>query len=176
MQELKRLEDKLYSRCQSYNKKFEGSLGLDDIGYPKNLITGSTLTNSGRLSLLTPQREPKQIPDLPHTTSNPKLMRTPSTEDLGNLQPVSKWQSLFKMFREWKQQTNIAKGQYLTLATPKPLDELKIEEEIIQLRSAIHSLRQRKRLSPSDQKLLETLQKRLKRRIEEKSEAHKQSQ
>eukprot|EP01121_Diplochlamys_sp_Union-15-3_P011933 TRINITY_DN3506_c0_g1_i1.p1 TRINITY_DN3506_c0_g1~~TRINITY_DN3506_c0_g1_i1.p1 ORF type:complete len:101 (-),score=18.34 TRINITY_DN3506_c0_g1_i1:55-357(-) len=99
-------------------------------------------------------------------------MRTPSTEDLKSLQPQTRWQSLFKMFREWKRQTNIAKAQYMAVNSPAINNPKRTDKQIAQLRTAIMGLREKKRLSPSDQELLVTLQNRLKKKIAEKHSAN----
>lgn len=86
-----------------------------------------------------------------------KLMRTESTGVLEGQTPKSKWQSLFKMFQEWKRETNIAQGQYaLNNATNTHVDE-----EIVKIRAAIVSLQQKKSLPPSEHQLLAQLQQRL---------------
>lgn len=86
-----------------------------------------------------------------------KLMRTESTGVLEGQPAKTKWQSLFKMFQEWKRETNIAHGQY---ALQNPADAL-LTEEIVKIRAAIHSLQQKKVLPPSEQQLLQQLQQRL---------------
>ena len=42
-----------------------------------------------------------------------KFMRTKSTETLEGQDSQAKWQSLFKMFKEWKHQTTVANAQYV---------------------------------------------------------------
>lgn len=86
-----------------------------------------------------------------------KLMRTESTGVLEGQPAKTKWQSLFKMFQEWKRETNIAQGQY---ALKNSADAL-LHEEIIKIRGAVVSLQQKKALPPSEQQLLHELQQRL---------------
>lgn len=86
-----------------------------------------------------------------------KLMRTESTGVLEGQPAKSKWQSLFKMFQEWKRETNIAQGQYALNNSTSSM----LEEEIIKIRAAIVSLQQKKSLPPSEQQLQTQLQQRL---------------
>lgn len=89
--------------------------------------------------------------------ANLKLMRTESTGTLEGKPAKQRWQSLFKMFQEWKRETSIAQGQYaLGGGSAKYLDE-----EINKVRAAIVSLQHKKTLPPSEQELLGELQHRL---------------
>lgn len=89
--------------------------------------------------------------------ANLKLMRTESTSTLEGQTPQNKWKSLFKMFQEWKRETNIAQGQYM-LGTRA---DTSLEEEITKVRAAIVSLQHKKTLPTSEQELLSSLQHRL---------------
>lgn len=88
---------------------------------------------------------------------NLKLMRTESTGTMEGQSAKGKWQSLFKMFQEWKRETNIAQGQYALRSDSEAL----IEQEINKIRAAIVSLQQKKTLPPSEKELLANLQHRL---------------
>eukprot|EP01114_Cavostelium_apophysatum_P020914 TRINITY_DN714_c0_g1_i2.p1 TRINITY_DN714_c0_g1~~TRINITY_DN714_c0_g1_i2.p1 ORF type:complete len:156 (-),score=59.19 TRINITY_DN714_c0_g1_i2:85-552(-) len=87
-----------------------------------------------------------------------KLMRTKSTQNVTHLPPQQKWQSLFKMYKEWKYQTNVAEASRLVVGG----DPASVEEEIIKLRAAIYAMRQRKNLSKSDQRLFDQMNVKLK--------------
>jgi len=89
--------------------------------------------------------------------ANLKLMRTESTGSLEGKPAKQRWQSLFKMFQEWKRETSIAQGQYaLGGGSAKYL-----EDEINTVRAAVVSLQQKKTLPPSEHELLVNLQHRL---------------
>jgi hypothetical protein len=90
---------------------------------------------------------------------NLKLMRTESTGTLAGKTPKHKWNSLFKMFQEWKHETNIAQGQYAVSGAGGSNDA--IEDEITKIRAAVLSLQRKKSLPPSEQELLANLQARL---------------
>jgi len=110
-------------------------------------------------------------------------MKPKSSDKLGGQSAQDKWQSLFKMFKEWKQQTSIAKGEYLfvslhrqkrsrltTVLIRQRLKEDKakqVAEDIINLRKAIQSLRQRKDLTKEENELLTKSTARLRELMEE---------
>jgi hypothetical protein len=98
-----------------------------------------------------------------------KFMRTKATEDLSTQPPAKKWKSLFGMFKEWKQQTNIAHGAYIVQR--KDADERLLEHEIIKVRQAIVALRQRKDLTDAEQELFRSMQARLRALTEQRSRA-----
>eukprot|EP01121_Diplochlamys_sp_Union-15-3_P011934 TRINITY_DN3506_c0_g2_i1.p1 TRINITY_DN3506_c0_g2~~TRINITY_DN3506_c0_g2_i1.p1 ORF type:complete len:240 (-),score=57.91 TRINITY_DN3506_c0_g2_i1:96-815(-) len=177
LQELLRLEEKYHNYKLKSDAKFEDSLRLNELelqgfvgekaaqSIRQNVDSNSGESKSNSINL----RDSRVSLDSEDAESkNPKLMRTPSTEDLKSLQPQTRWQSLFKMFREWKRQTNIAKAQYMAVSSPVVSNPKKTDKQIAQLRTAIMALREKKRLSPSDQELLVTLQNRLKKKIAEK--------
>lgn len=91
---------------------------------------------------------------------NEKLMRTKSTQSMQNLSAQQKWQSLFKMFKEWNHQTTVAQASQLVGGRGLANDS--VQEEIIKLRSALYSMRQRKNMSASDKVLMEQLTVKLK--------------
>jgi hypothetical protein len=93
------------------------------------------------------------------------FMRTPSTQSVQGQEPRKKWQSLFKMYKEKKDQTAVAKGQYVSSRDSNLQD---IDEEIMELRKAVTTLRGRKNLSPKDERALETMQEQLKVRVQQK--------
>jgi hypothetical protein len=58
-------------------------------------------------------------------------MRTKSTAELAGQPAKSKWVGLFKMFREWRSQTSIAKGQHI-LGKDDPTNH--IDDDIVHVR------------------------------------------
>ena len=90
---------------------------------------------------------------------NLKLMRTESTGTLAGKTPKNKWQSLFKMFQEWKHETNITHGQYAVSGAGAANEA--IDAEVVKIRAAVLSLQRKKSLPPSDEELLSALQARL---------------
>lgn len=89
--------------------------------------------------------------------ANLKLMRTESTSTLEGQTPKSKWQSLFKMFQEWRRETSIAQGEHI-------LDSklnTNLDAEVTKIRAAILSIQQKKIIPENDKKLLIQLQQRL---------------
>lgn len=86
-----------------------------------------------------------------------KLMKTESTGALEGKPAKNKWQSLFKMFQEWRRETSIAQGQYVLHNSATDF----LDEEIVKVRAAVLSLQQKKALPESEQMLLADLQQRL---------------
>jgi len=95
------------------------------------------------------------------------FMKTSSTKAFEKQPPAEKWQSLYKMFKEWRFQKELAEAQKLASKGEggPPASEAAVvllNEEKTKLRQAIYSLNQRKQLSNADAKLLEVLQQKLK--------------
>jgi hypothetical protein len=155
--ELKRLEEQLKKLRAKHTKAFQEALQLDGVHLPK-LITHSKLSSNGQLAY----SPPPIIPD--DEEEQMKFMRTKSTETLEGQSSKAKWESLFKMFKEWKHQTTVAKAQYVV---QKHRGEV-LDSEIQKVRAAIHTLRQQKKLSEEDQNLLKVLQQQLKLLLKEK--------
>jgi len=89
---------------------------------------------------------------------NLKLMRTTSTSSMEGKDATQKWHGLFRMFKEWKHQNTVAQAAVLMKGT----ERAQVNDEIIKLRTAIYSLRQRKNLSATDQQLLQGMSEKLK--------------
>ena len=94
------------------------------------------------------------------------FMKTSSTAAFEKQPPNEKWQSLYKMFKEWRFQKELAEAQRMASkgVSGPPTSEAAVvllNEEKTKLRQAIYSLNQRKQLSSADQTLLEVLQHKL---------------
>eukprot|EP00029_Vermamoeba_vermiformis_P000144 TRINITY_DN10161_c0_g1_i1.p1 TRINITY_DN10161_c0_g1~~TRINITY_DN10161_c0_g1_i1.p1 ORF type:complete len:231 (-),score=82.72 TRINITY_DN10161_c0_g1_i1:68-730(-) len=161
-QELKRLEQQLDKVKRKQTKAFQEALKLDEIRLT-NLITGSSLTQSGMLQYTPPPEVPEDEED------QMKFMRTKSTETLQGQSSQDKWKSLFKMFKEWKHQTTVANAQYVI----KNHQGEALDEEIRKVRSAVITLKNQKKLSETDQNLLKMLQRQLKSLMQQKQEQYR---
>jgi len=93
------------------------------------------------------------------------FMRTASTKVIEDKSATSLWQSLSKMWNEWKFQTTVAEAQYVASRDP---DLSELESEIAKLRAAIREMNQRKQLNKRDQRVLHDLQDQLKLRLQQK--------
>lgn len=93
--------------------------------------------------------------------TNLKLMRTDSTDTLEGKPAKHKWNSLFKMFQEWKRETSIAQAQYAMASGSGAF----IDDEITKIRAAILALQRKKNLPASEEDLLHKLQIRLQQLI-----------
>jgi TolA-binding protein len=99
------------------------------------------------------------------------FMRTPSTQTVQGQDPRKKWQAAFKMYKEKKDQTAVAQGQYVATRDSSLTD---LDEEITKLRNAVMALRGRKNLNPRDERTLELMQEQLKVRVQQKERAARQ--
>jgi len=99
------------------------------------------------------------------------FMRTPSTQTVQGQDPRKKWQAAFKMYKEKKDQTAVAQGQYVATRDSSLTD---LDEEITKLRNAVMALRGRKSLNPRDERTLELMQEQLKVRVQQKERAARQ--
>jgi len=166
--EYNRIEEDIHKLRRTELSNFENSLQLNKIGV-ENLITKVSKIQSS-LDLVTPptQAPEKRVviatePVYEHETmefapENEKLMRTRSTQSIKDLTASQKWKGLFKMFQEWKHQTNVAEvSQMLRDSSTES-----VQDEIIKLRSVLYSMKQRKNLSKSDQELMEHISVKLK--------------
>jgi len=159
-QELNRLEDEVDKLRKDALQSFEASLNLPALGLELLLTTAKKKSvNFKETSNKVITLEESDVPD--HETmefppENLKLMRTGSTQSMEQKDAKERWQSLYKMFKEWKHQTSVAEAAQIV----KHKDKAQ-ESEIIKLRAAIYSLRQRKQLSHTDQKLLNEMSARL---------------
>jgi len=93
------------------------------------------------------------------------FMRTASTKVIEDKSPAGLWQSLSKMWSEWKFQTTVADAQYVASRDP---DLSELETEIAKLRAAIREMNQRKQLNKRDQRVFQDLQDQLKLRLQQK--------
>lgn len=94
-------------------------------------------------------------------------MRTQSTGTFEKQPPNEKWQSLYKMYKEWRYQKELAEAQRMASKGmgPPPNSEAAstlLNEEKTKLRQAIYTMKQRKQLSAGDERLLAVLQQKLK--------------
>jgi hypothetical protein len=161
--EMKRLESDLSSLKKRQLSELESTLKLTDIGLPEHLLSEPRSPMlAGSSSHVTSSTDRKHSLDDVDTLTeeeqqNLKLMRTDSTGTLEGQPAKNKWQSLFKMFQEWKRETSIAQGQYALRSDSATV----IDQEITKVRAAIVSLQHKKTLPPSEQELLSNLQHRL---------------
>eukprot|EP01122_Echinamoeba_exundans_P006498 TRINITY_DN1843_c0_g1_i1.p1 TRINITY_DN1843_c0_g1~~TRINITY_DN1843_c0_g1_i1.p1 ORF type:complete len:291 (-),score=87.68 TRINITY_DN1843_c0_g1_i1:19-891(-) len=171
VQELKRLEKDFDLVREKLDKTLEKMLDLDGLGLPAKLISRSHLNETGESLVYAGEYMDHSTALMrPLTTGdveNLKFMRTKGTEDFSTQPPAKKWKSLFGMFKEWKQQTNIAHGAYIVHR--KDADERLLEHEIIKVRQAIVALRQRKDLTDAEQELFRSMQARLRTLTEQRS-------
>jgi len=158
--EINHIESMLVTAITNSVDHFRKTLNLNDIDmdniFPRE---NRTLYDSGAGSnyLRTPSNK---------VLSGKGFMRTPSTKDSLSGQPApKKWHSLFKMYKEWKYQNNVADGQYVA---SRDSDLAQLDEEIAKLRAAIHQLRQRKRLTKQEERIFDDLKDQLRLRQEQK--------
>jgi len=146
---------------------FENSINLQALGVPSsfqdeeyrpladNVALGASISN------LNMEDDLFVLGDL----DSLKFMRTRSTNTLKDQAPAQRWNSMFKMFREWKVQKNTAQAQkYVASAEERrtPARAHSNLDEIASLRTAIRNLRLKKELPKSDHLLLKKMTARLK--------------
>lgn len=93
------------------------------------------------------------------------FMKTKSTSNLDVQQPSDKWKSLYKMYKEWKYQKDLAHAHRLAargLCFAPNSAEAYVSEEKTQLRKTLYAMRQQKNLSVVDKRLMDVLQQKLK--------------
>jgi len=88
-----------------------------------------------------------------------KMMRTKSTATLEDQTPSQRWQSLFRMFKEWRHHTTLAEARQILSKQDRALKE----EQMAKCRAAILSLQNQKTLSKSDEVLLQQLRYKLRK-------------
>merc|ERR1712213_34781 len=153
---------------------FVETLELDEIGISKRMKSSSFRTPS-KVVFTTHDQDDTAVASpaqssysLNRVTSSGAygFMRTPSTQTFDNQPPREKWKSLYKMYKEWQFQKEVAEAQRMASQGVAPPDSeaavVLLNEEKNKLRQAIHSLRSRKQLSEADQRLLVVLQEKLK--------------
>jgi len=173
--ELNRLNEELASMRERGLQAFVETLELDEIGISKRMKSSSFRTPS-KVVFTTHDQDDTAVASpaqssysLNRVTSSGAygFMRTPSTQTFDNQPPREKWKSLYKMYKEWQFQKEVAEAQRMASqgVAPPPDSEAAVvllNEEKNKLRQAIHSLRSRKQLSEADQRLLVVLQEKLK--------------
>lgn len=169
--ELWRVEKALAQVRSDAASAFEKSLALEGLGLKQAPSLGQAASGGGaqvasdevsktyleqQVTGVVKAREEIETADL----DNLKMMRVKSSEQVKDKSPAEKWQHLYHMYGEWKDQTEAAKGQHV--ATRKAMGSTLSEDEIIKLRGAIYALKQRTNMSQADKALLADLQARLK--------------
>lgn len=104
-------------------------------------------------------------------TRTGNFMRTPSTQSVQDKEPRKRWQAAFKMYKEKKDQTAVAEGQYVATRDSSLAD---LDEEITKLRNGVIALRSRKNLNPRDERTLELMQEQLRVRVQQKERIARQ--
>lgn len=162
--EYNRLQRDISKTMKKEIKNFEDSLALNELNLPPLLSNKKSqvefipaavkLDSSPNLSMASKDQvdEHETMEDVPEDVT---LMRTKSTQNMEDKTPQEKWQGLFRMFKEWKHQKNVAEASQI-MRRNNP-EKAIVEDEIIKLRIAIYSMRQRKTLSKSDQNLLQSM-------------------
>lgn len=92
-------------------------------------------------------------------------MKTQSTTTLEIQPPKEKWQSLYKMYKEWKYQKDLADAHRMAaggLSHAPNSAEAYLNEEKTKIRKTIYAMTQRKNLSIVDKRLMQLLQQKLK--------------
>jgi len=160
--EYNRLQRDISNITKKEIKIFEESLQLEELKLPKLLTskkmdtpaasTKLDISQSSSYSSKEPVDEHETMEDVPEDVT---LMRTKSTQNMEDKTPQEKWQGLFRMFQEWRHQKNVAEASQIMKR--KNSEAAMLSDEIIKLRTAIYSMRQRKTLGRSDQDLLKQM-------------------
>ncbi|KAL6076173.1 hypothetical protein QOT17_003080 [Balamuthia mandrillaris] len=160
IKELNRLERGFLFLHETALANFEQSLHLTDLGLGSPITTSAAKKKEEPKSVrpsLPKQLSSDDLQDLSKLDNNLKMMRTKSTNTLENQNPSQRWQSLLRMFKEWRHNTTVAQAQHIVANEDKELKR----EQIAKLRAAILSLQQQKSLTQTDKLLLEQLRNRL---------------
>jgi len=168
--ELTRLQEELTELRDRGLGKFTESLELDELGISKRPKAASFIDPSK--SNVNLELKAKSGMDLGRISSRSGaygFMKTSSTvQGFERQSPNEKWFSLFRMFKEWRYQKNMAEAQRLAMQAgdmgepTTAAGYMLLQEEKNKLRAAILMLNQRKNRSPADDNLLEVLQAKLK--------------
>jgi len=161
IKEIVRLETTIKVLREKALSTFEASLNLRELGlssFDDPTWTPATVTTLETSISNYKEMDDQELEDL----ESQKFMRTRSTNTLKEKPPVEKWQSILKMFREWKQQSTIAEGQSVVARGDSNPSLINPEEDIAALRVAIFNLKNRKNLSKSDKALLKKMTEKLK--------------
>jgi len=143
---------------------FEESLNLSDIGIKGHPISSKARRQKKKDEKITitvdspPEEEEYDLEMDRFIDAN--LMRTRSTHTLEGQDARQRWQSLFRMFREWKHQTTMADAH---LVLEKDETKRLRAEELTKLRAAIAEMERKKNKTPADERLLKQLRFRLRR-------------
>ena len=169
IRELSRLESGLTKMRQISLRRFAESLELPKVGifvedflnsqaFGRPSAPSTSSKHAGSASSSAPSSEVPSALDDFDADDRPAepLMRTKSTQTLRDKPPSEKWAGLFRMFREWKHQHQVAEATHIVGRKDTILDN-----EIAKLRAAVHTLKQKKELSEGDRQLLLILQKKL---------------
>jgi len=162
--ELNRLNEELAQIREKGLQKFVLSLELDEIGISKRMKTSSFRTPSKVLfEGNAPQKESSFHLSHYASTGAYGFMRTKSTGTFEKQPPKEKWQSLYKMYKEWRYQKELAEAQRMASQGLGPSAAASLlNEEKAKVRQAIYTMQQRKNLSAGDERLLEVLRQKLK--------------
>jgi len=165
--EVMKLEIKIANKVNSALDAFELQLNLDDLRledlFADSIRTTPTVPLKKERTTFRRIRTPKK--SVAEELHEGGFMRTASTRVIEDKTPKGLWQSLAKMWNEWRFQTVVAEAQYVAT---RDSDLKDLETEVAKLRAAIRELAQRKQLSKRDQRVLQDLQDQLKLRLQQK--------
>lgn len=166
IREIKRLESGLlFLRAQAW-EDFERELDLDSLkltGSFAPLKQKNTPTTAPKIIVAEPPDE--ELEKVYNGFMSLKMMRTKSTATLEDQTPSQRWQSLYRMFKEWRHHTTVAEARQILTKQDRALRE----EQIAKCRAAILSLQNQKTISKSDEVLLQQLRYRLRKLNAEKN-------
>jgi len=163
IRELKRLEAGLHFLRLEAWEEFETSLDLSSVGMSPHCITNfaqkyDPSTNKPAKVLIQDPRD-EELENVYTGFMSLKMMRTKSTATLEDQTPSQKWQSLMKMFQEWRHNTTLAEARQILNKQDKQFKT----EQIAKCRAAIMSILNQKTRSKSDEVLLQQLRYRLRK-------------
>jgi len=141
----------------SFKKQDDGNIGF------QHVTISTTLDQPPQMI------EEHDVMDEAEINATEKLMRTSSTQSMKNMNAQQKWQGLFKMFKEWKYQTNVGQASRIVSGNDQAGS---VDEEIIKLRSTLYAMRQRKNLNKTDQDLMDQMNVKLRGLIKISAELH----
>jgi len=167
--ELNRLNEELAQIREKGLQKFVKSLELDEIGISRRMKASSFRTPSKVIFAPGDSEVAEEKFSLSQyaSTGTYGFMKTKSTGTFAKQPPNEKWQSLYKMYKEWRYQKELANAQQmasqgLALEPDSEAAANILREEKTKLRQAIYTMQQRKNLSAGDKQLLAVLQQKLK--------------
>ncbi|XP_049851198.1 uncharacterized protein LOC126325532 [Schistocerca gregaria] len=166
-QELQRLDNDITILRERQVHLLENGLHLEEIGLPRDFVSSKIRRYETDQDVLMRDAYSAREEDsavyseadkLLEKRIGSKFMRTSTTAPLCEQTPKKKWGYLLDMFREWKQETNLASGWYISETKIEDI----VDKEIAKIRSVVFSLIQSKTLSEEESRLLSLLQARLK--------------